>query len=160
MYSFTGHPDYVKARFISSLSLLCVCAVRVSRLRSQTVLCVDLLRSPHSITAKCSPMDGSLYNTECREKTSRHDGWVMGFNNGQICNHFLKCMRLASVSVLPSRALLLTCFNPWSADETIRVMMLFHYSYNWWHVLLFIWHGNEHKWCLVDPDFSGIMWPI
>jgi len=24
MYTFTGHPDYVTARFISSVSLLCV----------------------------------------------------------------------------------------------------------------------------------------
>lgn len=38
--------------------------LRVSRLRSQMVLCVDLLRSP---TAS-PPPDGSLYSTECREK--------------------------------------------------------------------------------------------
>jgi len=80
-----------------------------------------------------------------QRKKHQGESWI------QIWNHFLKCHAF-SFSALPPRACLLTCFNPWSADET---MMLFHYHNNWWHVLLFIWHGDEHKWCIVDPDFSG-----
>lgn len=91
-----------------------------------------------------------------QRKTSRPDGWVMAFNSGQIYNHFPKCVFSFSVPLF--RAIHVLTHDPlmWCSFIIPTTDDMFSFDYDI--------GMDEHKLCLVDSDFSGIMcyssmWP-
>ncbi len=81
------------------------------------------------VTAQHHRITGSLYSTECGQKTSRPRGWVMAFNNTHICDqfinaHWLSCHRVS--------------WHVWTHDQLMRHI----------HVMLYIIPLTEDVFCV------------